>query len=248
MSSINPVLLLPGALEARGEAHRQGVRRLADAWARASSAPIPAWSSAIEGPGLDRFVERRRRRRSARRRAADHADPRHPQGLLRAASTRLAGHASVDDAGARRRPAARYQRPGRAVLDRRRDDFLADPALQEEVFGAASLVVRCRDAAELPTVARRARRPADRDAAPRRRPTIDDARARCCRCSSARPAASSSTASADRRRGGPRDGPWRPVPVDLGRPQHLGRHAWRSTASCARSATRTCPTRCCRRH
>jgi len=35
---------------------------------------------------------------------------------------------------------------------RDRDAFLADPALEEEVFGAAALVVRCADAAEIAAI------------------------------------------------------------------------------------------------
>ena len=46
--------------------------------------------------------------------------------------------------------------------------FLNTEGLQAEVFGASSLIVRCKDAAEMQTVAAEHRRPAHRDRARRR--------------------------------------------------------------------------------
>ena len=94
--------------------------------------------------------------------------------------------------------------------------------------------------------ARRPRRPADRDAAARRG-RRSRRRASCSRCSSARPGRILANGWPTGVEVEPRDGARRPLPGDVGRP-HAPRSArWRSTASCARSATRTCPMPCCPR-
>jgi alpha-ketoglutaric semialdehyde dehydrogenase len=57
MSSVNPVLLFPAALAARkGRARWRVLMSVRSRSAPASSAPIPASSSRLAGPDLDRFV------------------------------------------------------------------------------------------------------------------------------------------------------------------------------------------------
>jgi alpha-ketoglutaric semialdehyde dehydrogenase len=95
---------------------------------------------------------RRRRRQGGRGRPGRrHADPRHLQGL-RPRRLGPVGPQGGHHRGAR--PARRPRQPHRPrrPVQRRGRDFLANPHLHEEVFGAASLVVRAADQAELAKV------------------------------------------------------------------------------------------------
>ena len=101
--------------------------------------------------------------------------------------------------------------------------FLADPALGHEVFGSSSLVVRCRDLAELPRVivALEGQLTATLhlDRGRRATPRRAGAAARAQGGPGAR------QRLADRRRSQPGDGPRRAVPGDQRQPHDLGRHA-----------------------
>ncbi|WP_267715986.1 aldehyde dehydrogenase (NADP(+)) [Streptomyces sp. CoH17] len=145
MSSINPVLLLPAALEKRGA-------ELGAAFAGSLTLGAgqfctnPGLVLAIEGPGLDAFVK-----------AA--ADAVAADGGATMLTTDIARHHAVaGDALAARegvREVARGSRPDSAACSRARlltadgVRFAADPELQTEAFGATSLIVRCADASEL---------------------------------------------------------------------------------------------------
>jgi alpha-ketoglutaric semialdehyde dehydrogenase len=148
MSAINPVLLLPHALQTRGAA-------LAQAFVASMTlgsgqfCTNPGLLLAVEGPELDTFLGEAARAVSGapaqtmlapyihdayeRAKAALAASP-HVTSLAQAAppATPTSGRAAL------------FCLAGR--------DFLADPVHAHEVFGATSLVVRCADLAELEAV------------------------------------------------------------------------------------------------
>ena len=150
MSSINPVILMPAALAARG-------RALGEAFVASLTMGAgqfctnPGLVLAVEGNGLSAFEAA----------AAEALNAHAPQPMLTGgirqafargtaalggnpAVTQLA--AGVEGDGAAREMARLFATDA--------DSFIADPALAEEVFGASSLVVRCRDLAQLAAVLR----------------------------------------------------------------------------------------------
>ncbi|WP_328398188.1 aldehyde dehydrogenase (NADP(+)) [Nocardia sp. NBC_00416] len=145
MSSVNPVLLLPAALAARGAA-------LGAAFAGSLTLGAgqfctnPGLVLAVDGPGLDTFTEA----------AADAVASNAGAVML---TNDIADHyAAMGDALAARdgvAELARGSRPDGAAAGAARlltvdgSRFLADPELQAEAFGATSLLVRCADTAEL---------------------------------------------------------------------------------------------------
>ncbi len=145
MSSINPVFLMPGALASRAEA--LGKAFVASVTMGAGQfCTNPGLVLALEGPDLDRFVT-----------SASEAMCGAPSqvmltpGIHKAYTSGVARWASA--------PAlkllAEGQEPqgptsGRAALFTMTGaDFIADPSHAEEVFGAASLLVRCASMDEL---------------------------------------------------------------------------------------------------
>ena len=148
MSSVNPVLLLPAALRARGEA--LGTAFVGSLTMGAGQfCTNPGLLLAIEGDGLDAFVAAAATAISAAPAqtmltAAIHAAYGHLVSALaqNAAVTTVAqGPAG---AGVSAGHAAFFATSGRT--------FLADKSLAQEVFGAAALLVRCADEAELRAV------------------------------------------------------------------------------------------------
>ena len=145
MSSINPVLLLPHALAARGAA--LGTAFVGSLTMGAGQfCTNPGLLLAIEGDGLASFTE-------AARTALEQA-PGAPMltGGIHAAYEQgveaLAGHNRVELIA--RGQVGEGVACGRAALFMTTADaFLADEALGHEVFGASSLLVRCRDADEM---------------------------------------------------------------------------------------------------
>lgn len=146
MSSINPVILMPAALTSRAQL-------IANAFVAALTLGAgqfctnPGLILAVDGPDLDAFLETAS--------AAVAAAP--PQVMLTAgirsayengvSRLRAARGVSCVAVGA---PAAGAASPALFTVSGR--DFLAHPELTEEVFGAASLVVRCQDMGELRTI------------------------------------------------------------------------------------------------
>lgn len=144
MSSINPVVLMPYALERSAEALGQAFAASLTLGA-GQFCTNPGLLLGMEGPALDRFL--------ASATAA-----------LTAADPAMMLSSGIHDAYARG-VASLGDRPGvKALLDQRQtgrnrcvpalfeavsDVFLADPQLRDEVFGASALVVRCADAADL---------------------------------------------------------------------------------------------------
>lgn len=146
MSSINPVILLPAALAARAEP-------IANTFVAALTLGAgqfctnPGLVLAVDGPDLDAFLE-----------AASAAVAAAPAQVMLTAGIRSAYENGVSRLGEVSgvslvgvgAPAARAAAPALFAVSGR--DFLAHPELAEEVFGAASLVVRCQDMGELRTI------------------------------------------------------------------------------------------------
>ncbi len=148
MSSINPVVLLPHALAARGAALAKGYVGSLTMGA-GQFCTNPGVVVALAGPDLDRFTAL----------AADALAAAPPQvmltGGIHAAYDKgveaLAGHDAVTEVA--RGVEGTGCTHGRAALFATdADAFLADRALGHEVFGAASIVVAARDMAQVADV------------------------------------------------------------------------------------------------
>ncbi|GAB4070493.1 aldehyde dehydrogenase (NADP(+)) [Ancylobacter sonchi] len=149
MSSINPVFLLPAALESRAEA--LGTAFVGSLTMGAGQfCTNPGLVIAIEGDGLDRFLASA----GAAVAAAPSATMLTPgiAGAYARGVTALAEAGAAEIARGGREGGPNACRPALFVADAHA--FLAGEALSHEVFGASSLVIRCRDAAEMLSVAR----------------------------------------------------------------------------------------------
>ncbi len=150
MSSINPVLLLPAALAARGAA--LGGEFVASLTLGAGQfCTNPGLIFAVDGPGLDAFTT-----------AATDAVTANPGAVMltgdiaghyAAAGTALAARNGVAELAQGARPDGAAAANAR-LLTVDGAAFIADPQLQNEVFGATSLLVRCADTTELTTAVR----------------------------------------------------------------------------------------------
>lgn len=144
MSSVNPVVLFPAALQARATAIAAGfVASLTGSGGQLCT--NPGLVLAVEGPGLAEFL-------AEARRLIDAATPftMLTAGIAdayRAATETMAATAGVVTEG--RGAAGSGCGTGAAIFSVAAGAFIANPGLREEVFGHASLIVRCRDLAEL---------------------------------------------------------------------------------------------------
>jgi NADP-dependent aldehyde dehydrogenase len=141
MSSINPVFLLPGALAERAPALAEGF--IASLTLGAGQfCTNPGLVFALAGPDLGRF-EQAAAAALARSRAATMLSG----GIHRAYLAGVERHAAVGGVQTLARGCAgEGENQGRgALLAVDAAAFRAEPALREEVFGAASLIVRCPD-------------------------------------------------------------------------------------------------------
>ena len=146
MSSINPVVLLPAALESRAEALAAGFVGSLTMGA-GQFCTNPGLILALDTPALDRFIAA-----ASARLAEAPAQTMLTPGILRAYAggvARLAGHATQRAQGL----AADGLQGVAALFETDAARFTSQHALAEEVFGAASLVVRCPDLATLARVA-----------------------------------------------------------------------------------------------
>ena len=150
MSSVNPVVLLPAALAARGEA--LGAAFVGSlTMGSGQFCTNPGLVLAIDGPDLDSFVAA----------ASSVLSAAAPQVMLTPGihAAYDAGVAALDGNAAATRvatgPAAEgcYRGQG-ALFSTSAVAFLADAVLGHEVFGAAAVIVRCADEAELALVLR----------------------------------------------------------------------------------------------
>ncbi|AWK88761.1 aldehyde dehydrogenase (NADP(+)) [Azospirillum thermophilum] len=148
MSSVNPFILMPGALARRAEAIGKGFVGSLTMGA-GQFCTNPGLVLAVGGDGLDAFLAA----------AADALGGVQPATMLtpgiHAAYTagleKLAGNPTVREVG--RGCACNGPNQSQAALFvTEAASFLSDPALEEENFGSSSLVVRCPDLATLRTV------------------------------------------------------------------------------------------------
>ena len=148
MSSINPVVLFPAALAARGEA--LGKEFVASLTMGAGQfCTNPGLVLAIDGPDLDAFIA------SAAAAMTDAAPVTMLTPGIHASFEQgvdaLAGHDAVKTV-ARGKVGDGVNQAVGAIFDTTAEAFLADRALSHEVFGSSSVVVRCRDMAEIARV------------------------------------------------------------------------------------------------
>jgi NADP-dependent aldehyde dehydrogenase len=145
MSSINPVCLLPGALGERPAELAHGFVGSLTSGA-GQFCTNPGLVLAVDGPQLRTFLDT----------AASDVAGSEPGTMLTRDIARsyaegvaeLAAHPATElIARGSENTSANGCRP--VLLAARASDFLADSGLHREVFGASSLVVRCRDTAEL---------------------------------------------------------------------------------------------------
>ena len=139
MSSINPVLLFPAALQARGESLAQGfVASLTQGAGQFCT--NPGLVVAHQGPALDKFIST-----AASLVQQSPAQTMLTPGIFQAYE---AGVGSLLELSSAQEAAAglRGNTPNQCqthLFVTRAQDFLTDPALQAEIFGAASLIVQC---------------------------------------------------------------------------------------------------------
>ncbi|TDC88074.1 aldehyde dehydrogenase (NADP(+)) [Actinomadura sp. 7K507] len=176
MSSVNPVFLLPEAVAAGGS-------ELAGAFAGSVTLGAgqfctnPGLVFAVRGPELDAFLDA-----AAKAIAADPGAPMLTPGIARAYAegvVRLERHPDVEILARGREPDAAV---GGAAALAAVDAGHFGPGLQEEIFGACSLVVRCEDLAQVAGLARGLEGqltatihagPGDREAAARLLPVLE---------------------------------------------------------------------------
>jgi 2,5-dioxopentanoate dehydrogenase len=145
MSAINPVFLLPDALHVRADAIAAGFAASLT-MGMGQFCTNPGLVLGVQGPDFERFC--------AAALAALAASPSAPMLTAPIAAAylrgvdKLSGHAGVtalmDDKAAVPKP---------ALFITTARQFLADPALADEVFGPASLLVACDDVAQMRLVA-----------------------------------------------------------------------------------------------
>jgi NADP-dependent aldehyde dehydrogenase len=140
MSSINPVIPYPNALLGRGaEIGRSFAASLT--LGAGQFCTNPGLIIAIEGAGLDAFIES-----AAEALAEAPAQTMLTGGICEAyrkGVARLSSSPSVSQVSAGKNGTA--HQASAALFETTAAAFLANPELQEEVFGAAGLIVRCHD-------------------------------------------------------------------------------------------------------
>ncbi len=148
MSSVNPVVLFPTALATRAEA-------LAETFVQSLTSGAgqfctnPGILIGVEGPDLDRFVAA----------AADLLGRATPHAMLTPGIHRsfeqgvaaFAAHHGVELLARGGQGAGLHCAPG-ALFASDAATFIADPNLSHEVFGSSSILVRCKDFAEVASV------------------------------------------------------------------------------------------------
>jgi NADP-dependent aldehyde dehydrogenase len=145
MSSVNPVLLFPSALGARADELATGFANSLTVGA-GQLCTNPGILIAVDGAGLDRFL------RTAAKVLAEHEPgPMLTSGIHSAFDRGVATLSSHD--GVRKivesRGGSSVNRSPAVFFETSVAEFLADPRLADEVFGASSLLIRCSDVEEL---------------------------------------------------------------------------------------------------
>jgi len=148
MSSINPVILFPAALAARGPA-------LAESFVASLTMGAgqfctnPGLVIGLDGPELDAFLAAAGQALQGTRSATMLTPGIHA--AFEKGVGALAGHDAVRTVARGATNGGANQAVG-ALFETSAAQFLADSALGDEVFGASSIVVRCRNTAELANV------------------------------------------------------------------------------------------------
>lgn len=143
MSSINPVYLFPAALEARSEALAEGfVASLTQGAGQFCT--NPGLMIALQGAALDRFIQSASERLS-RCPSQTMLTP----GIFSAYETGLKTLAQHAHIAAKGLPATGPNQGQAHLFVTQAEAFLNNQHLQAEVFGAASLVVQCRDVEQM---------------------------------------------------------------------------------------------------
>ncbi|MGV0718617.1 aldehyde dehydrogenase (NADP(+)) [Mycolicibacterium sp. XJ662] len=147
MSAINPVFLLDGALAARGADIAKGfVGSLT--MGSGQYCTSPGLVIGVDGPGLDTFVA------AARDALADApATPMLTPGIASSFASGVDALAKQVELVGRGQPADNEYACHAALFTTDAATFLESKALHAEVFGSSSIVVRCRDLAEMRAVA-----------------------------------------------------------------------------------------------
>ncbi|KAA0581900.1 aldehyde dehydrogenase (NADP(+)) [Azospirillum sp. B21] len=151
MSSINPVFLMPAALAARADALGKGFVASLTMGA-GQFCTNPGILLGVEGPDLDRFVAA-----AVEAIGGSAASTMLTPGIHAAYDSgvaKLAGSGEVTIL-ARGMACNGPNQAQAAFFTTTADAFLADTELQEEVFGAASLLIRCPDVVTMKVVAER---------------------------------------------------------------------------------------------
>ncbi|NKJ49240.1 aldehyde dehydrogenase (NADP(+)) [Burkholderia sp. SG-MS1] len=148
MSSVNPVVVLPAALGARGESI---AREYVDSLTLGAGqfCTKPGLVFALEGPALDAFCATAAEALSAKA-ATTMLSPNIHAAYCRGVE-RLSARDGVTKLAASK-PASGANEAVAVLLRTDAQRFLADEALEDEVFGPSSLVVACRDFDELQLV------------------------------------------------------------------------------------------------
>ncbi|MDT8895608.1 aldehyde dehydrogenase (NADP(+)) [Halomonas sp. I1] len=149
MSSINPVFLLPEALEARGKELAEGFVGSLNMGA-GQFCTNPGLVIGIQSEALDRFLVT-----AAESVEASGTQTMLTPGIQDAYSRGMSALASSDKARevAKGQSSDAPNQSQTGLFVAKAEDFLADETLQQEVFGATSLVVACADQAEVKRVA-----------------------------------------------------------------------------------------------
>lgn len=148
MSSINPVILMPAALAARG-------RALAEAFVQSVNLGAgqfctnPGLVIAIDGPELDAFIAAAAEAMGASP-PATMLSPAIHESFTKGVSA-LEGHNAVELVARGQTGSGTCQATG-ALFQTSAEQFLADAALGNEVFGSSSVIVRCSDMDDVKTV------------------------------------------------------------------------------------------------
>lgn len=144
MSSVNPVFLLPGALAARGAEIAKAFVASLNLGA-GQFCTKPGLLVALEGRPLEAFIAfaaAQVRTSAAATPLTDHIQRAYASGL-----TRLSAMAGVTVAARGEQADGCWSQT--ALLVAEAETVLAEKRLQEELFGPASLLVQCRDVAQL---------------------------------------------------------------------------------------------------
>ncbi|WP_085917305.1 aldehyde dehydrogenase (NADP(+)) [Halomonas sp. CSM-2] len=149
MSSINPVFLMPEALKARGEQIADGFVGSLNMGA-GQFCTNPGLVIAIKSPELDDFIAAAAegvKGSASQTMLTPGIHDAYEQGVARLSSSHKVREAARGQVGA----SPNQCRAGLFVTTA--EDFLNEPELQEEVFGATSLVIECADHNDLRRVA-----------------------------------------------------------------------------------------------